>query len=269
MSQTRIGPLPALLAGALLCSSCAASLKVAAREAPALQLAPAPPAPLDRSLFLKPPERENLSEEVIARVIDAPIEPQFPARAGVVLLDAPFQRRAHPALQPGDEAPQALARAIERSRHFVMVTDISPYLADGQHVESLRELAARYRLKYLVVLNARYADRSAVNGWGWGWLSLVGIPFLPAYTLETAGVVEATLMDVRTGTFLFTIQIHTEARQRTTPWRSAAKIGAMQRAASRKAAELLAERFLGKCNRLVAEVQRQRRVARTQATAAR
>jgi len=215
-------------------------------------------APLTQSLFAKPMERENLSEEVIQRILDAPVEPDFPSRAGVVVLDAPFSRKAYASIEPGDEAPQVLAREIERSRHFVMVSDISPYLANGQHIESLRELATRYRLKYLVIYNRRYVDRSTYNSWGWGWLSLLGIPFLPAYTLQTSGLLEATLLDVRTGTFLFTTQIHLEARERTTPFGTEEKIGRLQRRASRNAAELLARRFLAKCNRLVAEMERQR-----------
>jgi hypothetical protein len=139
-----------------------------------------------------------------------------------------------------------------------MVSDISPYLANGQHIESLRELATRYRLKYLIVLNTRYVDRSSYNHWGWGWVTLLAIPFLPAYTLQTAGLMEATLMDVRTGTFLFTTQIHLQARDRVTPFGTEVKLGALQRQAARRAAELLARRFLAKCNRLVAEVARRK-----------
>jgi hypothetical protein len=175
----------ALLAG------CAANRAVALKEVSAsTRLAAEPAAPLTRSLFQKPPERENLSEEVIQQIVNAPVEPDFPARAGVVVLSRPFTRAAYASLEPGDEAPQLLAREIERSRHFVLVSDISPYLADGQHIESLRELATRYRLKYLVVMNVRYADRSMVNGWGWGWLSLIGIPFLPAYTLRAYDIAQ-------------------------------------------------------------------------------
>jgi hypothetical protein len=149
-----------------------------------------------------------------------------------------------------------VAREIEASSHFVMVSDISPYLADGQHIESLRELATRYRLKYLVVLNTRYVDRSRVNRWGWGWLSLIGIPFLPAYSLRTDGLMEATLLDVRTGTFLFTTQVHIRAADSVTPFGTTEKLAVLQRDASRRAARLLARAFVGKCNRLVAEVAR-------------
>ena len=226
------------------------------------------PAPLTRSLFEKPRERDNLSEDVIQKIVNAPVEPDFPSRAGVVVLSRPFTRSSYPSLEPGDEAPQLLAREIEHSRHFVMVSDISPYLADGQHIESLRELATRYRLKYLVVMNVRYADRSHLNRWGWGWLSVIGIPFLPAYTLQTAGLMEATLLDVRTGTFLFTTQVHVKATDHTTPFGTGAKLADLQRTASRKAAQRLAQLFLSKCNRLVAEVERQRKASAPASTAA-
>ncbi len=208
------------------------------------------PERLTRSVFKKPKDRENLSEEEIQKVLNAPIEVEFPARAGVVVLNSPFTRAAYAALEPGDRAPQRLSRAIERSTHFRLVSDISPHLADGQHVESLRELAVRYRLKYLVVLNRRFADRSHVNGFGWAWLSLVGIPFVPAYTLKTQGLFEATLMDVRTGTFLFTTQVHTQAWKRTTPFSTEDKLAQLQRVASLDAIRLLAKRFIARCDKV-------------------
>jgi hypothetical protein len=251
----------------LALDGCAVAPRMSVTEVRPGQLLPAAAASLTHSLFTKPADRDNLSEEVIQRVLSAPVELEFPARAGVVVLDAPFTRRSYASLEPGDEAPQILAREIERSRHFVIVSDISPYLADGQHVESLRELATRYRLKYLVVLNTRYVDRSSYNHWSWGWLTVLGIPFLPAYTLQTAGLMEATLMDVRTGTFLFTTQIHMQARDRTTPFSTDSKLGSLQRTTSRRAAELLAQRFLAKCNRLVAAAEKLR--GRATATAQR
>ena len=204
------------------------------------------PERLTESVFKKP----NLDESAIQRVLDAPVEVEFPARAGVVVLNAPFSRAAYATLEPGDRAPQQLSRAIERSKHFQLVSDISPHLAQGQSVEGLRELATRYRLKYLVVLNRRFADRSHVNGFGWAWISLVGIPFAPAYTLKTQGLFEATLMDVRTGTFLFTTQVHVQAWKRDTPFGAEDKLAELQRTASMDAVRLLAKRFLARCDRV-------------------
>ena len=209
------------------------------------------PRRLTHSVFAKPKDRENLKEEDIARVLDAPVEVELPARAGLVVLDAPFSRAAYASLEPGDRAPQMLARSIERSRHFKLVSDISPHLAHGQHVEGLRELAARYRLKYLVVLTRRFADRSHVNGFGWTWLSVVGIPFAPAYTVRTEGLFEASLMDVRTGTFLFTTQVHAQAWKRDTPFAAERVLTRLQRTASLEAVKVLARRFMARCDRLV------------------
>ena len=209
------------------------------------------PRRLTESVFAKPKDRENHQEEDIARVLDAPLEMAFPARAGLVVLDAPFSRAAYSCLEPGDRAPQLLARSIEKSRHFKLVSDISPHLADGQHVEGLRELAARYRLKYLVVLTRKFADRSHVNSFGWAWLSVVGIPFAPAYTVRTEGLFEASLMDVRTGTFLFTTQVHTQAWKRETPFAAERSLARLQRTASLEAVRELAKRFMARCDRLV------------------
>ena len=208
---------------------------------------------LTHSVFAKPKDRENLKEEEIARVLDAPVGMELPARAGLVVLDAPFSRAAYASLEPGDRAPQLLARTIEKSRHFKLVSDISPHLADGQHVEGLRELAARYRLKYLVVLTRQFADRSHVNSFGWAWLSVVGIPFAPAYTVRTEGLFEASLMDVRTGTFLFTTQVHAQAWRRETPFGAERARAHLQRRASLRAVKLLASQFMARCDRLVKE----------------
>ena len=100
-----------------------------------------------------------------------------PGRAGIIgnptdmyggsVLSCSMAMRAYATLTPGDEAPQLLARKLEKSRYFVMVSDVSPYLVRTQSIEALRELAARYRLKYLVVFNRRFADRSRYNEWGW------------------------------------------------------------------------------------------------------
>ena len=208
---------------------------------------------LTHSVFAKPKDRDNLKEEDIARVLDAPVEVELPARAGLVVLDAPFSRAAYAHLEPGDRSPQLLARSIEKSKHFKLVSDISPHLADGQHVEGLRELAARYRLKYLVVLTRKFADRSHVNNYGWAWLSVVGIPFAPAYTVRTEGLFEASLMDVRTGTFLFTSQVHAQAWRRETPFKADRARDQLQRSASLKAVKLLAKQFMRRCDRLAKE----------------
>lgn len=247
----------------VFCAGCAAQKEVVRAQVVTVDHL-RQPAALDRSLFKKPTHRDNLAEDVIQRVINAPLRPEFPARAGVLILDAPFSRKRYSSLTPGDEAPQLLARRLERSKHFVMVSDISPYLVDGQEIEALRELATRYRLKYLVIFNRRFVDGSQLNRWGWAWLSLVGIPFAPAYTLSSTGLLEATLMDVRTGTFLFTTQVHIQASRNATPWSQDRKLAAMQLRAGRQAALRLADRFLAKCRRLV----RNARVEREQLRAA-
>jgi hypothetical protein len=239
-----------MIVGIISLGGCATTPMMTAHEVTQAS-ASMPSAPrLTESLFHKPADRDNLSEEVIARILNSPIELEFPARVGVVALDHPFSSSAYATLEPGEEAPQILAQDMEKSRHFVMVSDISPYLAEGQSIESLRELATRYRLKYLVIFNARFADQSHVNSWGWGWISVLGIPFVPAYTLQTAGLLEATLLDVRTGTFLFTTQIHLSAMASTTPFSTEDKLKHLQQEASRKAVRLLASKFLTKCNRL-------------------
>jgi len=137
------------------------------------------------------------------------------------VLERAFSSKHYTSLLPGrrgppDPPPVGWRPAATSS----WVSDISPYLVRGQGIEALRELATRYRLKYPRDLQpGRFVDREPLNRGGAGSaLSLVGIPFAPAYTLEKAGLLEATLMDVRTGTFLFTTQVHIAASRRSTPW---------------------------------------------------
>lgn len=263
MTSVRVPLLLLVAAATLAASGCGGgALRATKAQFVLTETGPAAaPRKLTRSLFNKPADRQNLSEETIQRVLDAPLDPNFPARAGVVVLDAPFTRSAYSRLDPGDRAPQQLARQLERSQHFKLVSDISPHLAQGQNIETLRELATRYRLAYLVIFNRAFEDRSHYNHWGWAWLTLVGIPFVPAYTLQTEGIMEATLLDVRTGTFLFTVQAHIKAGGRTTPFSSASKLAGLQRKTASKAVAMMARRFLAKCNRLANDA-RARKAAR-------
>ena len=80
---------PLIIALSLVLAGCAAALPEVKTHLVTLEGgAAAPAAPLTRSLFTKPADRENLSEEVIQHVINAPLQPEFPARAGVLVLDA-------------------------------------------------------------------------------------------------------------------------------------------------------------------------------------
>jgi|GEM_PF-4389343 rhombotail lipoprotein len=212
----------------------------------------AAPRPLNRSFFRKGHDRKTLAEDVIQKVINSPLELEFPARAGVVLLGSPYKRGAYSALVPGDRAPQQLATELEKSDYFTIVSDISPHLASGEHIEDLRRLATRYRLKYLIVLSRSFADHSHYNNWGWTWATLLGIPLAPSYTVDTTGLFEATVLDVKTATFLFTAHAHLRAKADTRPFSIEEKLAATQRRLGTKAATLLGERILEKCNRLAA-----------------
>lgn len=249
-----------LLGASALLSACASSPHISASRSIAELSATArhaPPVELRKSVFFKPTDRQNLSEETISQVIDAPIKPEFPARAGVVVLSAPFTRRRFNAQTPGDSAPERFVKRLRKARHFSLVSDISPHIAEQQSIESLRELATRYRLKYLVVVSRRYAERTLVNSWGWAWLTVISIPFVPANTLNSNLLAEATLMDVRTGTFLFTAHAHRSIQRKATPFAAEEEQLTLRQQLSRDALDRLAEQFVGQCNRLVAEAERQ------------
>ena len=65
-------------------------------------------------------------------------------------------------------------------------------------------------------------------------------------------------MDVRTGTFLFTAQVHVNARERTTPFATGAKLRALKHRANTRAVRRLAREVVAQCRMIRQEATRQR-----------
>lgn len=237
---------------ALLLSSvttgCGASRKpLRAEMAPAVAMAkPAEPAPLQENVFRRDRSRE-VSEDAIARVLAAPVFLEAGARLGVVPVATGY------GLDDGvplARVPEVLTDALAHTDLLEVSTEVSTEWPTHRSIAGLRELGTRYRTEYLLLYRHRFVDRTHLNGWAWTYATVLGWLLAPGETLETAGVLEATLFDVRTGTILFSVFERVHAEQRTNTWQHDRKRRALQAKLRGAAAERLADRVVGQIRTL-------------------
>ncbi len=190
-----------------------------------------------------------IEEVLLHRVFVAPAFLPERSRLGVVPVATGYgvDRDLPLAGVPGE-----LSAALEASGLFEGTTEISTDWPAGSGISGLRELAARYRCDFILLYRHRFVDRSWVNGWGALIPTLIGPLITPMHTLETAGVLEATLFDVRTGTLLFTVYERVHARVDENVYQNDRKRRELKEQLLAKAAGSLAERALGKSRRLAA-----------------
>ena len=245
---------PTLLS-TLLCGVLAAGCAGMPRpgpDAPASADEPAAPRPvLKRSLFAKDASGA-LSEEDLQRILESPIDLQFPGRVGVVPLAAPFDPEQPVSIQTRSVAAQSLSRSLKGSPHFSHVSDISTDLPNTGGIEGLRVIAARYRLRYLLLYWEHFEDDTHLNGWAWLYPTLIGMFVAPGVTVESNGLAQAHLIDVRTGTVLLSVVEPMQvSEQEWMVGAGRAHRKAQTEEASRVAREL-AKRVAVQTNRLVA-----------------
>jgi rhombotail lipoprotein len=173
-------------------------MKVAAPEASA------PVAVLERSLFSRD-AGGALGESDLQHVLSTPIDLQFPARVGVVPLAQAFDPHEQVSIGTRSVAARDLATALIGGPHYSHVSDVSTELPNTGGIEGLRLIAARYRLRYLLLYSERFEDSTHLNGWAWLYPTVVGMFLAPGVTVESSGLVQADLLDVRTGTILFSV----------------------------------------------------------------
>ena len=75
---------------------------------------------------------------------------------------------------------------------------------------------------------------------------------LPGTTIESAGVLEATLFDVKTGTILFTVHERVRMEAIAAPPAVPGRLEVLHREMVKDAARKLSEQVLLRCQRLVA-----------------
>lgn len=189
----------------------------------------------------------TLSEEALRAILEAPVQLDESQRIGVLAVTDSYKpERGVPV--PG--VPAELTRALEGTGFFQAASEMTTdWPADG-NIPGLRELAARYRSGYLLLYRQRFVDDDYANAWAWLYPTIVGAIVAPSRTLETAGVLEATLFDVRTGTILFTAYERVRARSDETPFDDDRKLRAMKARLLEQAAGKLADQVVSKVRRL-------------------
>jgi len=243
----RLGML-VLLAGLAGLGGCAANKALGPVALAPLPLERAAPAALARNHFQRD-RSGSISEEGLREVLAAPVFLEEHARVGVIQVASGYE--------PDDglpvvDVPAALTQALESSGMFEVSTEVSSDWPADSGVSGLRELAARYRVEYLLLYRHRFAQETWTNAWGWMYMLVLPAFFVPSQTTETAGVLEATLFDVKTGTILYTVFERVHARDEFNVWNNDVKLRGLQEKLMRETADKLARAVVSKTRFLVA-----------------
>lgn len=222
-----------------------------ARAPVSASMAPLPlaaPVPLTQNHF-KRDQSGNVSEHAMREILAAPVYLEAGARLGIVPVQTGYEPDRH---VPINEVTGVLANTLADSGHFEVASEVTTDWPSATSIAGLRELATRYRAEYLLLYRHRFVEESYVNGWGWSWLTIVGGLAMPLNTNETAGVLEATLFDVKTGTLLFTVYERVSEEADHNMWNNDVKLRKMKQRLLAEATEKLSVQVMDKVTRLVA-----------------
>jgi len=215
-------------------------------ELPALEMAGA--ATLAEDHFRRD-RAGGVSEEALRAILDAPVLLDESQRVGIMPVADSYQPDRGP---PLTAVPAELMRSLDAAGVFEATSEVSTDWPADTSIPGLRELAARYRSGYLLLYRQRFLDETYTNAWAWLYPTVIGAILAPSHTLETAGVLEATLFDVRSGTILFTLYERVQARSDETPWDDDRKLRAMKLRLLEQAGGKLAEQVVSKVRHLSA-----------------
>jgi len=231
-------------------AGCSANFAPRAMEPAQVAGSPAP-AVLDRSLFARDGSG-SMSEGDLQRVLSTAIDLQLPARIGVVPLAEPFDPKGTVSIGTRSIAARDLASSLIGQPFFSHVSDISTDLPNTGGIEGLRLIAARYRLRYLLLYSERFVDDTHVNGWAWLYPTVIGMFVAPGVTVQSKGLLQADLFDVRTGTILFSVVQPMEVSETERMIGAGRAHKEHQAAAASAAAQKLAKVVARQVNELVA-----------------
>jgi hypothetical protein len=231
-----------LFVGAAGCGAASmASRAMAPSAAMAANATSPPPPPLDRSLFARDPNGQ-LAEDALQRILAAPIELDLPSRVGVLPIHTATDWRGP---SPDDRVPAGVPGFVDRLRRdaaFSLVTQTMVIPSGALGMEALREIAGRYRLRYLLLYREVLAKADRLDAWAIGYATLVGALFLPGKHQEVYGYIEASMFDVKTGLLMFTTRRAITASQQTNEWHTDVKREQLAaRAVSKFSPELAAD----------------------------
>jgi hypothetical protein len=214
-----------------------------APQAASMAPAAAPP-PLDRSVFARDPQGQ-LSEEMLQKILASPIELELPSRVGVLpIITASDWRGPSPDYEHVPAGTSPLVARLRKDAAFSLVTEMMPIPSGSLGMEALREAAARYRLRYVILYREVLAKKNYQNKWTWGYITAVGALFLPGKQFEVYGYTEATMFDVKTGLLMFTTRRAIMATKNSNEWHTKDKLAQLASNAVSKFAPDLAQDFL-------------------------
>lgn len=202
-------------------------------------------APLEDNFF--PKDRSAVGEADLKTILAAPAFLEEGARIGVLPVAARYE--PDEAL-PVEAAPQTLVESLESSGLFELASEVSTEWPIDRGLPGLRELAARYRAEYLLLYRHRFNDVARPNPGAIAYLTILGALFIPGTTVDTAGVLEATLFDVKTGTILFTINERVRGSDLAAPPAVADRLEQLHSKLVREASTRLADEVVKRCRRL-------------------
>ncbi|MDX2091059.1 MAG: hypothetical protein SFX73_24580 [Kofleriaceae bacterium] len=210
-----------------LIAGCGARQQMASAAMPSAapsMAAPAAPPPLARSVFARDPNGQ-LSEDMLQKILASPIELDLPSRVGVLpIITATDWRGPSPDYERVPAGVGPLVARLRKDSAFSLVTEMMPIPSGALGMEALREAAARYRLRYVVLYREVLARGHHRNAWAWGYVTGVGALFLPGAQHEVYGYMEATMFDVKTGLLMFTTRRSLMASERSNEWRTKGKL---------------------------------------------
>jgi hypothetical protein len=233
---------------ALVATGCASTHATMPALAPySLAALPAPAQVLEENHFAR--DRMGMGEPELKQILAAPVFLEEHARIGVLPVSTGY---APDDGVPVEAAPATLTDALEGSGLFDLASEISTEWPTTSGTAGLRELAARYRTEYVLLYRHRFSDATRPNGFAAGFITVLGAFVLPGTTIESAGVLEATLFDVKTGTILFTVHERVRQEKISTPPGVPENLAGMHRDMVKDAAKKLSAQVLLRCQRLVA-----------------
>lgn len=223
-----------------------------AAPAQASMAAPAAPPPLDRSVFARDPSGQ-LSEDALQKILASPIELDLPSRVGVLpIITATDWRGPSPDYERVPPGVSPLVMRLRKDPAFSLVTEMMPIPSGALGMEALREVSARYRLRYVILYREVLAKKAHHGAWAWVYATGVGALVAPGRINEVYGYIEATMFDVKTGLLMFTTRRAVMGSEETNEWHAADKLAKLASLTSSKAAPELAVDVLADVRRFAA-----------------
>lgn len=236
-----------LMGVALSLGACASNAKSQRVEMKSAAVQPEKKEGVDRNHFRRD-KSGNLSEHELREMLDEPIHLETGSRVGIVPVRSNYEVDSD---LPLEEVPRSIGTSLEESGYFDVATEVATDWPRDRSIAGLRELAARYRSRYLVLYRHRFETRSRVNGWGWTYPTVVGLFAVPGTTVDVAGVLEATFFDVQNGSILFTAYERVRRERKMNIWQNRHKRREMKSAMLEEASDELSETVTSKVRRLV------------------